>query len=438
MADNLGNILQLGEVLEKRLVQLEDQLEEQINKIVDLSRMGTVLTSMLDLEVILPMVIETALSLVKGEVGAVVLFDQDNQRKIVSWGLNEKVTDNLTTETGDNIYEYVRKTGESAILSDIEFSSRNIEGLAGINISTLLASPLKNEDKIIGAIAVANKEGGEVFSSDDRFALEMLGSFAAVAVVNSKLHLEALQKQKLENELDFAQQVQYTLMPDREKIFDGLEVYTYNAQAAQVGGDFYDIIKIDNDKYLIIVADVSNKGIPAALIMASVRSYIRVIAENLTSLSELANKVNNLMCRDLEKLDGTFVTMFFGLVDISRHKLIAVNAGHPAALLIREGNATELESKGLLLGQFANSTYPEIETELKINDRLFVFTDGIFECVNSHDEMLGLASAKAFLLENRNMPWAQLLSNLKKLLKEYSFDEGRVDDTTLMMIEVKK
>jgi sigma-B regulation protein RsbU (phosphoserine phosphatase) len=438
MSDNIGSIFQLGEVLETRLSTLEDKLEDQINKIVDLSRMGVVFTSVLDLEVVLPMLMETALSIVKGEVGEVVLFNREGQRKTVSWGLTPNVTDRLRIDTGEKVYDYIQRTGESVFLDNIVFESTDEASLAGINLISFIASPLKEKDRVIGAIAVANKEGEIAFNADDQFALEMLGSFAAVAVTNADLHREALQKQKMEHELELAKQVQNTLMPEHVKIFNGLGVYAYNAQASQVGGDFYDIIELGGGKYLVMVADVSNKGIPAALIMSSTRSYIRLAAENITSPAKLAAKINDLLCRDVKKLESIFVTMFIGLIDINRHKLICANAGHPPGFLFRGRTVTRLMSGGPFLGQFPDSTFREEETTLGPGDRLFLFTDGIFECVNIRDEMLGLDNAEEFLKENIKLPWDELLENLKRLLKTYSYDAGRVDDTTMMMIEMEK
>lgn len=438
MEKSIEDALKIDEAFEKRVVQLEDKLEDQINKILDLSHVGVVLTSIMDLKMVLPMVIETALNIVKGEVGEVVIFDFDGQQKSVSWGLSPKITNRLCTESGENIYEHIKQTKKPLIIGDINFKGDNLSGVGSVNIESLLIAPLKTQDKVIGAITIANKKQKKVFDDEDKFALDILGSFAAVAVLNANLHQEALRKQKLEHELDFAQQVQRTLMPEKINIFNGLEVFTFNAQAAQVGGDFCDIIQMGDDKYLIIVADVSNKGIPAALIMASVRSYVRVVAQNMASLAELASRINDLICADIQKLGGMFVTMFFGLIDLSQHKIYSVNAGHPPGYLLSEEGVAKLKTGGLFLGQFPDLSYKEVQNDIKPGDRLFVFTDGLFECVNSKGEMLGLAKAEKFLLQNMHASWEQLLGNLEDLRKKYSYDEGRVDDTTLMMVEVKR
>jgi len=438
MTDSLENIFQIGEALEERLGELEDNLEEQINKVVDISRIGSVFTSYLDMSMVLPMVIETGLRIVKGEAGEVTIFELEGEQKTVSWGLSSKIVEEIKTADDESVIEYVMRTGESLLINNLDFQTHGSVGTGEVNIYSLIISPLKSQDKVVGVISIANKEDHDDFDDDDKFSLEMLGSFAAVAVQNAELHREALANQKLEHELQIAENVQSTLMPKNHIRYDELEVRTYHDQAGQVGGDFYDIIQLSEGRYLIVVADVSNKGIPAALIMTSVRSYVRAGAENMTSLAQLAATVNRHLCRDIEALGSMFVTMFFGLIDFNQHKLYSVNAGHPPGYLFQDDEVDELKTGGTFIGQFDDIVFIEKETDIKPGDKLIVYTDGIFECVNAHGEMLGLIKTKEFLTQYRNSEWSEFTIKLKALLKEYSYDEGRVDDTTLLMVEVIK
>jgi len=437
MSESVENIFQIGEAFEQRLVDLEDKLEDQINNILDLSRIGTVFTSLLDLNMILPMLIETALRIVKGEVGEVVIFDYNNEIKSVNWGLSPAIIKRIKTENGINIIDHVKRSGDTLILNDLEFTEDSNSSMSKKNIKSILCAPLKTKEKIVGAITIANKENQQEFDADDKFSLELLGNFAAVAVMNVELHEEALVKQKMEHELDLAEQVQRTLMPEKNRKYDDIKVFAYHDQAGQVGGDFYDIIKLSDKRYLAVIADVSSKGMPAALIMASVRSYIRVVAEKMDSLAELVSKINNLLCDDVQKLGGMFVTMFFCVIDLNTNKLYSVNAGHPPGYLIRDEKIEELKTGGIFVGQFSDVKYKENTTELKPGDKLIVYTDGLFECVDSEGEMLGLSGLLKFLLAYSETPWDEFTQEIKNLLKKYSYDHGRIDDTTLVKIEVK-
>ena len=436
MADKLGNIFQIGEALEERLGQIEDKLEEQLNKIVDLSRIGTAFTSLLDLDTMLPMLIETALRFVKGEVGEVTIFDTDSGTKSVSWGLSPEITCKLKSKNGESIIEAVRKKKETAIINDFDYKREPGDKQRDVIINSLIVAPLKSQSRVVGTIAIVNKENDEGFDADDAFALEMLGSFAAVAVSNVKLHQEALINQKLEHELQLAEQVQQTLMPAKHMSFAGLEINAFQDQAGQVGGDFFDVIEVGPGRYLIVVADVSNKGMPAALIMASVHSYVRVFAQSIDSISGLVTRINSFLCHDIRRLGGMFVTLFAGLIDLNEGKLISVNAGHPPGYLIRPDSMELLKIGGTLLGQFPEISYREKTTPIKPGDRLIVYTDGIFECVNAGGEMLGLELLSGFFEEHRKAAWTAFVKHLKELLNEYSFDKSRIDDSTLLLIEV--
>jgi len=437
MTDQSGNIFQLGEALEERLGLIEEKLEEQVNKIVDLSRIGTAFTSLLDLETMLPMLIETALRFVKGEVGEVTIFDVEGQSKSVSWGLAPEISRKLKMETGEPIFEAVRRNGESVVKNQFNYKEDVGVQTHEVIINSLIVAPLKSQSQVVGTIAIANKEDDAGFDADDAFALEMLGSFAAVAVSNVKLHQEALLNQKLEHELHLAEQVQQTLMPEKHILFEGLEINAFQSQAGQVGGDLFDVIEVGAGKYLVVVADVSNKGMPAALIMASVHSYIRVIAEATDSISGLVAKINGFLCNDVRRLGGMFVTMFAGLIDLNERKLISVNAGHPPGFLLRPNHIEKLKTGGTLLGQFPDFGYQEKATPIERGDRLIIFTDGIFECVDGRGEMMGLTRLTRFFRRCREAPWEEFVSHLKDLLAEYSVDKSRVDDATLLMIEVK-
>ncbi len=438
MSESMENIFQLGEVLEQRLVQLEDSLEDQINKVLDISRIGSAFTSYLNLDIILPTVIETALSLVKGEVGEVLIFDYEGKPKSVSWGLNIQIVNQIKAESGKSIIDEVKETGEVVALNNLDYQINGIVENLAININSIIVAPLKSQDEVLGVIAIANKEDDEEFDSDDNLSLDLIGSFAAVAVKNAVLHHEALASQKLENELQIAEHVQSTLMPSNLVENESLKIHTYYDMAGQVGGDFYDIIGMGDEKYLIVVGDVSNKGIPAALIMTSVRSYVRVLAGSMESLADMVSKVNEHLSRDMTNVGGMFVTMFFSLIDMKEHTLQTVNAGHPPSYLFKKDGFESLKTGGPFVGQFPELEYTESIVKISKGDRLIVYTDGIFECVNSEGEMLGLAGSLEFFKQNKDDDWPEFSKKLKDLLIEYSFDQGRVDDTTLLLIEVKK
>ena len=250
----------------KTVSDLEDKLAKQVNLFTDISRIGTVITSILDLSSILPMVMESAITVVKAEVGQLVVFQDNGEIEgSVCWGINEGVTKLIRNRNGNGLWDHILDTGEWLKITDLESDTNWSLKEEKAYIKSLLAAPLYSQNRIVGAIVVANKIDEKVFGDDDYFNLEIVTRYAAVAVENSRLHKEALEKQKLEADIGMARQVQNMLMPDKSMENDKLRVTAFNAMAMQVGGDFYDIVQLSRNKYILVVADVSNKGFQASL-----------------------------------------------------------------------------------------------------------------------------------------------------------------------------
>ncbi len=428
----------IREQLERKITDLEEKLEYQINKFTDISRIGTVITSIIELDRILPMVMESALTMVRAEVGQMVVFDEDGGiADSVCWGITQNVTESIKNQAGLSLWKYIIESSSWLKLEDLSSDPDWRLEVEHAHINSLVAAPLFAKNRIVGAIVVANKIDGDCFDEDDDFVLETIARFAAVAVENSTLYAQALLKQKLDVDLDMARQLQHTLMPEKKMIFDGLKVNAYNTMAMQVGGDFYDVVPLSRDKYLILVADVSNKGFPAALLMATTRGLIRAFAHKIESPAELAAMVNNQLSGDSRALKGMFVTMIMIFVDLQNGVLKAVNAGHPPAWISGpDGKVRELKTGGTLMGQFEGFRYSEEIVPLKRGSRIFLYTDGAFESLNSSGKMLGISGLKQFFEENRKESPETFLDKITELLKSYGSDPDRIDDTTLLIADV--
>jgi sigma-B regulation protein RsbU (phosphoserine phosphatase) len=420
--------------------ELEERLLEQSEKYTDIARVGTVITSLLELNKILPAVMETALQMVKAEVGHIVLFDSRIEKLTqVSWGLSPKLVDSIRNSAGESLREHIERAGKSLKIDSFDrktdWKMDNI--LAHIN--NLLVVPLKTQNHAVGAMLVANKAGGGRFEDDDIFSLEMLGSFAAVAIDNGILHEQALARQKMESELEMARHVQKTLMPKKIVDLGNLSVVAHNQMAMQVGGDFYDIIELSPKRYILIVADVSSKGLPAALLMTSTRSLIRAYADETSDLSQIIKNVNTQLCKDANELREMFVTLMAVLIDFDEKVIRSVSAGHPPAFLrYPDGTIMELKIGGPFLGQFDNLEFQQECHPLVNGSRLFLYTDGAFECADEHGKMLGLASLRRFFAGESHLSSERFIAHLREILDRYSCSESNIDDTTYLLADVRR
>ena len=428
-----------GSPNEQGIAELEDKLADQANKFTDISRIGTVITSIMDLDRILPVVMESALAMVKAEVGQMVTFDEQGQvESSVSWGISQKVTDKIVNQKGINLWSFIAQSGDLVRIDDISSSAEWSLSSEKAHITSLVAVPLIAQSQIIGALAVANKIEGRSFDDDDLFALDILARFASVAMVNSALYEQSLAKQKLEADIEMARQLQSTLMPDKVMDFGNLAVHGYNTMAMQVGGDLYDVVQLSRNRFMLVVADVSSKGFPASLLMTSTRSLIRAYAIEKFSLAEIVTNVNEQLCSDFRGLSSMFVTLILVYLDFEAGVIKSVNAGHPPGLVsYPDGSIVNLKSGGPFIGQFEGLKYTEQVVPMLPGTRIFLYTDGVFECVDGRGQMLGLSGLKGFFEKHhRNSP-EEFLRLMSEKHKEYSVDPDRIDDTTYVIADTR-
>ena len=286
---------------------------------------------------------------------------------------------------------------------------------------------------------IFSKIESDFFEDNDLLSLEKLAGFAAVAVENSEIHKKKLAQQKLDAELAMAREVQRTLMPQKTLDLGCLMLHAHNRMALQVGGDFYDIIQLSPHKFLLMVADVSSKGLPAALLMTSTRSLVRAFANEFSDLPTIAHNVNRQLCRDSDNLRGMFVTMILICFDFESSVIKSVNAGHPPGLLrYPDGKIAELKIGGTFFGQFDYMEFFEDCQPLVLGQRLFLYTDGAYECVNDHKEMLGLSGLKEIFKKYGSGTTEGFMEQLNLTLSQFSSDPERIDDTTYLIADVRQ
>ncbi|MBD3169667.1 MAG: SpoIIE family protein phosphatase [candidate division Zixibacteria bacterium] len=421
----------------EQVQQLQKQIESLQFSLDNVARLGAMITSILDVDTILSVLIELALEMVGGEVGGILIKEEEDYVTKVSMGLDPVLIKEWKTKEGDGLLEKLIADQDILFFDD---AHRDLDtGSDSINIDCLLVAPVSSKGQTIGAIVIANKNDGGVFSDTDVANLSMLVHFTAVAIDNAKVLELTIENQKMEHELKVGQLVQEALLPNLELKIPGAIIDASYTPARQVGGDYYDIIKRDDKHFALVMGDVTNKGVPAALMMSSVRSLIRAEYRNGKDAATLINSVNQLMCEDSDRTRDMFVTLFFVDVDLENKTFTFINAGHPPPYISRKhGNDfEELKAKGIILGQFAEFNYKAGSIKVDSGDRVVFYTDGAFECFDSAGEMLGLAGFKKLINDFRKQKSPAFLQKVNEKLQKYMVDEDKIDDTTLLVIDIE-
>lgn len=248
------------------------------------------------------------------------------------------------------------------------------------------------------------------------------------------------EKERIGAELNVAKHIQASMLPCVFPAFPErkeLDIYATMTPAKEVGGDFYDFFFVDDDKLAMVMADVSGKGVPAALFMVIAKTLLKNIAQAGHSPKEVLEKVNNELCVNNEA--EMFVTVWLGILQISTGKLICANAGHEYPVLKKAGGDYELikDKHGFVLAGMEGSRYKEYELQIEPGDRLFLYTDGVVEATNAGNELYGTDRMLKALNSNRDENCETLLKRVKEDIDNFVGEAAQFDDITMLSFELK-
>jgi serine phosphatase RsbU (regulator of sigma subunit)/anti-sigma regulatory factor (Ser/Thr protein kinase) len=262
-----------------------------------------------------------------------------------------------------------------------------------------LIVPLVAQGELIGLLNLGPRLSDQDYSSDDRALLNNLATQASPAVRVAQLvreqQLEAQQRERLEQELRVARVIQQTLLPKELPALPGWQVAAYYQPARAVGGDFYDFVDLPDGRLAVVVGDVTDKGVPAALVMATTRSILRGAAQRFASPGAILEYANDMLCPDIPP--NMFVTCLYAILDPQTGRLQFANAGHDLPYRQSASGVEELRATGMPLGLMPGMKYDEREVQLEAADMVLFYTDGLVEAHDPQREMFGFPRLRALL-----------------------------------------
>ena len=301
------------------------------------------------------------------------------------------------------------------------------------SVSSSLTVPVVSGIGVVGALVLEGPAGG--FTPDALDLASVVASQAAIFVDKAVLNKELREKRRIEEELRIAREVQLSLLPAEAPKFDALDLHGINIPSYRIGGDYFDFIPIVDGHLGIAVADVAGKGIPASLIMASFRAFLRAEIRNNYAIRTILAKVNRVLKETLR--DDQFVSAFYGVLDLARRRFTYSNAGHHPAILFRpDGKRRYLKSGGMVLGIFDGVTYNEQFIDLVPGDLLLLYTDGLVEAEDPTGEMYGRLRLERFVAANPQMDARALCDAIYADMSRFSQAPRPADDTTIVVAKI--
>jgi len=335
----------------------------------------------------------------------------------------------------DPLLPYLQSARGVVEIDRLELDSVALRSLkeAGVKLTV----PLVAQGELIGLLNLGQRLSEQEYSVDDRALLSSLATQAAPALRVAQLVRQqkdqARRSERLEQELRIARLIQQTLLPRELPKLPGWEVAAYYRPAREVGGDFYDFIHLPEGRLGVIVADVTDKGVPAALVMATTRSVLHAAAERLISPSAVLTRVNDQLIPNMP--ENMFVTCLYSVLDPLKRTFRFANAGHGLAFRRGVGGVSELRATGMPLGLMPGMRYEENEVLLAPGETILLQSDGLAEAHNSRREMFGFPRVKQLMTDHLNGP-DQLIATLVAELERFTAGGWEhEDDVTLLAIE---
>ncbi len=412
--------------------------------------------SSLDLEEVLHRVMDEVIAATHAERGFVMLFEETPsgdsksaqreppQKKLafkVARGLDQKTIEEPQFQISRSIVENVALEGKPVLTSDaqndVRFNIRQSVMLLGLR--AILCVPLTLKDRVLGVIYVDNRLQVGIFTQADLELLRAIASSAAIAIENARLYQVAVDKGRMERELQMARKVQASLLPQECPVIPGWAFSARWKPAREVGGDYYDFIPLRPGKLGLVIADVTDKGMPAALFMASTRSIMRASLPTAASPGEGIAQANRLICAESE--GGLFVTLFFGLLDPQTGEFSYVNAGHDPPLFFRNTEQAcfedliRLGSTGMQLGMDDDAVYQQTSLQLQPGDFILLYTDGVTDALDAEKNDFGIERLEQVVYANCSASPDELLDALQKAIDDFTGATPPYDDITMLVVK---
>jgi phosphoserine phosphatase RsbU/P len=437
--------------------------ERELERTLQLFEVSLEVNSTIRKQDLLIKIMETTSRIMNAEASSVILVDRAKEELFFDLALGAKGDEvrEIRLKIGEGIAGWVAQTGQSVKIDDTaqdERWSSKVAKRVDYPTRNMLCVPLVSKGAIIGVLQVLNKREGVHFSERDLLLLESIASPTAVSLENAMLYdaleqsMHALKtttaaKERMESELRIASDIQMGFLPRSSLLVGGgdarsglgamaAEAMAVIRPAREVGGDFYDYFRIDEDRLFFALGDVSDKGIPAALFMAVTMTLLKGKMTPGLTPGELLTAVN----RELYKDDSTmFATIFCGLLHVKTGQLLYSDGGHCTPYIVRAAGAVEplKGRKGLPLGVMEDMLYADNETVLEPGDRIVLYTDGITEAEDREQRQYGNSRLQELLTGGQNSHTANLLERLIEDVDRFTDSAVQYDDIAVLTVHRK-
>jgi sigma-B regulation protein RsbU (phosphoserine phosphatase) len=419
---------------------LEEENKRLRNAIAELSiinDIATTINSTQPVEQIVDIIVKKCVKHLNVEQGAIMLLDEKDKEKPLHTMIREQQSslDLLPYRFDTQLTGWMLKNQEPLLVNNLKEDDRFKDLVDKTTpIESFLSVPLRVKNKMQGILTVFNKLSNENFSSNDQKLLSIIASQSSQIIENARLLEEERNLRMMQEEMRVAKETQINLLPKEFPIINGYQIAAKTIPAKEVGGDYYDLIQIDDNRFAFCLGDVSGKGMPAAMLMSNLQATLRSHTVSNNLCKDIISVSNQLLYNSTEPTK--FATLFYGIINLASNEIVFCNAGHNNPLLYTDNkNIVELKTGGIMLGCLSDSDFEDEKISVKNNDVIVIYSDGISEAMNESEEEYGEEKLKELISNHIEDSPDKIIENILSDVEMFVGKASQWDDMTLMIIK---
>lgn len=429
-----ANTLSLIKNIERRAPDtLTPNTQRELNAMLSVTEYMSLST---DLDHLLRRIVDELVETINADRGTLYLVDGE-RGQLVSRVLHADTgaLEEIRLRIGEGIAGWVAETGRVLNIPDARGDARfnpQFDEMSGYRSETILAAPMRDQQRqIIGVVQLINKRGGP-FSVRDERLLSAMTSQAAISIENANLYEEHLKQQLINRDLEMARTIQKSFLPQTIPQWDGWDVAAFWNPIREVAGDFYDFMPLPDGRMAVVIADVSGKGVPAALFMALSVTVLRFAIRMNLAVDALLGQANDVILSTQQS--RMFTTAIVAYIDLVSGEVELASAGHNPPLVWRGDGVEFIEAEGVAMGLFGNVEFERARFTLNTGDVLVLYTDGITEVANEAEEEFDEAHLEAVVSAHARYSATEIAERIVDAALSFGGDKGVLDDQTLIVI----
>ncbi|MFI5251679.1 MAG: GAF domain-containing SpoIIE family protein phosphatase [Bacteroidota bacterium] len=418
-------------------IQLQEEnnrLRKAVQELSVLNDLARDISSTMSLDEVIQNIVKRSVRALHCQQGTITLVNEEVRDEMKTFiRTNDSTANHEQFHLNQNILGWMMLNKKPMVSNDISTDAR-FQGIkVDSGMKSILCVPLLIKNALIGILTVFNKKDNTEFGEDDKRLLAIIAAQSAQVLENARLYDQEKSLLAMQEQMKLAQKIQYDLLPKKSPEIPGFDIVGATFPAQSIGGDYFDFIPLESQRWAICLGDVTGKGLPASLLMANVQATLRGQAIVSTPPSECLSRSNRLL------YDSTspekFVTLFYIVIDPNNDHVVFCNAGHDHPyLLTSTDQIIRLKTGGLMLGIMPSYPFKEETISFKPGDTLVMYSDGVPEARNNVGDFFGDEALEKILIEHRSQSPAHILSSVIEAVKKHAGTHPQSDDITIVVI----